>query len=240
VLVHALILLLIVAPTLFLSAQLARFDQTGAGGPGPAGGGGGGNSGAGYPALKFVRERLDYLQIAVPAAKKDEAKKKPEALQTAVPEAKPEPVPPQPAEKSATVSDSAAAAGATSSGTGSDGSRGNGPGSGGGVGSGVGPGRGSGNGPGTGGGDALVYPPMVIAMPILPVPVPSRVRPYRLEAQFDVDSLGNATLIGFNPSRDAGYNRRIRDMLLEIRFRPAVRTDGRPVRALAVIKAEAM
>jgi hypothetical protein len=59
-------------------------------------------------------------------------------------------------------------------------------------------------------------------------------------AQFEVDTLGKARLIGFNPSRDAGYNRRIREMLLEIRFRPAVTADGRPVVAIAVVTAEAM
>jgi hypothetical protein len=36
------------------------------------------------------------------------------------------------------------------------------------------------------------------------------------------------------------YNRRIREMLLEIRFRPAVTADGRPVAALDIVTAEAM
>src|SRR5207237_7708380 len=114
-------------------------------------------------------------------------------------------------------------------GTGADGTAGSGPGSGGGIGSGVGTGRGSGNGPGTGGGNGIVYPPQVTVLAILPIPVPSRVRPYVLEAFFDVDTLGNAKLLGFNPSKDDGYNRRIRELLAEIRFRPALRGDGRPV-----------
>jgi hypothetical protein len=59
-------------------------------------------------------------------------------------------------------------------------------------------------------------------------------------AQFEVDSLGNARLLGFNESRDSGYNKRIRQMLAEIRFRPAVTMDGRPVKAIAVVTAEAM
>jgi hypothetical protein len=58
-----------------------------------------------------------------------------------------------------------------------------------------------------------------------------------MTAEFDVDSLGNAKLVTFNPSRDAGYNKRVREALLEIRFRPATRMDGRPVRALAVVTA---
>jgi hypothetical protein len=125
----------------------------------------------------------------------------------------------------------------TGGGTGNDGTAGSGPGSGGGVGSGVGTGRGSGNGPGTGGGDAEVFPPTVIALTILPIPVPAKVRPYTLVAYFDVDTLGNATLLSFNPSKDGGYNRRIREMLGEIRFRPATRQDGRPVRDTAQISA---
>ena len=97
--------------------------------------------------------------------------------------------------------------------------------------------KGSGNGPGTGGGNAEIFPPTVVALTILPIPVPSKVRPYTLVAYFDVDTLGNATLLSFNPSKDGGYNRRIREMLSEIRFRPAVRGDGRPVRDTAQISA---
>jgi hypothetical protein len=66
------------------------------------------------------------------------------------------------------------------------------------------------------------------------------VRPYKLIAQFEVDSVGRATLITWNKSRDSGYNRRINEMLLEIRFRPAVTTDGRPVKAMAIVTAEAL
>jgi hypothetical protein len=79
----------------------------------------------------------------------------------------------------------------------------------------------------------------VTALPILPLPVPSKVRPYKMLAYFDVDSTGNAKLLSFNPSKDNGYNRRIREMLSEIRFRPAVRRDGTPVRDTALIAAEA-
>jgi hypothetical protein len=59
-------------------------------------------------------------------------------------------------------------------------------------------------------------------------------------AQFEVDTTGQARLISFNPSRDAGYNKRIREMLHEIRFRPAVTADGRPIVAIAIVTAEAM
>lgn len=244
VLLHLLIVVLIVAPTLFVSAQLVEITQQGGGGPGPAGGGGGGNRGNRGGNLPFIRERLDKMSLATPAPpeiKKPEEKKPEEVkIPLPLPPEVPKPEPPV-APAAATVIDSAALLAASKAGgTGTDGTNGSGPGSGGGTGSGIGPGRGSSTGPGTGGGDGVVYPPTVVALPILPLPIPSRVRPYRMVAQFEVDTLGNATLIGFNPSRDAGYNRRIKEMLLEIRFRPAVRPDGRPVRALAVVTAEAL
>jgi hypothetical protein len=56
------------------------------------------------------------------------------------------------------------------------------------------------------------------------------VKGYHLVAWFDVDEKGSATLLGFNPSRDGGYNRKLRDVLLSLRFRPGVRADGTPVR----------
>ena len=157
--------------------------------------------------------------------------KPPEPVQPA-PEIKPEPV--------ATATTDPSKVTGFVVGTRSYGTAGSGPGTGGGVGSGNGTGRGSGNGPGTGGGSAEIYPPTVVALTILPIPVPSKVRPYTLVAYFDVDTLGNATLLSFNPSKDGGYNKRIREMLAEIRFRPAVRaTDGRPVRDTAQISAVA-
>jgi hypothetical protein len=79
----------------------------------------------------------------------------------------------------------------------------------------------------------------VVALPILPLPVPNKVRPYKMTAYFEVDTLGNAKLLAFNPSNDGGYNRRVRDMLSEIRFRPAVRGNGRPVLDTAIVTAEA-
>lgn len=69
-----------------------------------------------------------------------------------------------------------------------------------------------------------------------PMPIPDKVRPLEVVALFDVDTLGNATLISFTQSRDGGYNKKLREMFTEIRFRPAVRVaDGRPVRDTAKI-----
>ena len=63
-----------------------------------------------------------------------------------------------------------------------------------------------------------------------PLPAPSSLKGYHLIAYFDVDEKGNAKLLGFNQSRDGGYNRKLRDVLQSLRFRPGVRADGTPVR----------
>ncbi len=240
---HLLIVVLLLAPTIFVSTRLIDFTQSGAGGPGAVGGGGGGN--LSFPGrIKYVPERVGFVKLEpekpVP---KEVPKPKPEEAKPPPP---PPPPPPEPQPAAATDSAAAARADSTAAkvgagrGTGNDGTSGNGPGRGGGEGSGVGTGRGSGTGPGTGGGDGTIYPPTVVALPILPLPIPSKVRPYKMIAQFEVDSLGNARLLGFNESRDSGYNKRIRQMLLEIRFRPAVTMNGRPVKAIAIVTAEAL
>lgn len=245
IVLHALLAALVLAPPVLVAREI-RATNEGAGGPGPAGGGGGGNRGTGGPPI--VQERMRFLQVAPPppepvAPKPDVVKPVPTPIPPPrieppkpVEPVTPTPQPPTPEPVTAPV---ASQVPGTGGGSGNDGTAGSGPGSGGGVGSGVGTGRGSGHGPGTGGGDAVVYPPTVVALTILPIPVPAKVRPYTLVAYFDVDTLGNATLLSFNPSRDGSYNRRIREMLSEIRFRPAVRGDGRPVRDTAQISAVA-
>lgn len=71
------------------------------------------------------------------------------------------------------------------------------------------------------------------------MPVPRGVKPYTLVAVFEVDESGKARLLQFNETKDRDYNRKIRAMLEEIRFRPAVRADGTPVRDTASVVAEA-
>jgi hypothetical protein len=127
----------------------------------------------------------------------------------------------------------------TGGGSGHDGTAGNGPGTGGGVGSGNGTGRGTSNGPGTGGGEGRIYPPTVTNLAILPIPVPSKVRPYKMVAIFEVDEKGNSRLLSYNKSKDGDYNKKIEAMLAEVRFRPAVRWDGVPVKDTTSISAEA-
>jgi protein TonB len=239
---HGAIILALVLPSLLARTLIADETQEGAGGAGPAGGGGGGMRGTGG---RMNPERLRYVQLQqAPAAVPQKVAPTPTPIPPPPKPPEPEPVvptptPTPPAETAAQPPAPNIATAGTGGGTGNDGTGGNGPGRGGGIGSGEGTGRGSGNGPGTGGGDGLIYPPTVTNMPILPLPVPNRVRPYRLVAQFEVDERGNARLLGFNPSRDSGYNRKLREMLGEIRFRPATRADGTPVRDTTLWIAEA-
>lgn len=240
-LLHLAILIALIMPPLVATA-LDRELTTGGGGEGPAGGGGGGTGGTGGEVIR--PERLQYLQVATPTAVL------PALVPPKVEPPKPEPVP-EPEQKPVTppaptiTTEQPEATGTTiptaglGGGSGNDGTGGNGPGSGGGVGSGIGTGRGSGVGPGTGGGPGDIYPAQVTNMALLPIPVPGKVKPYKLIAWFEVDERGNAKLIAFNPSRDGGYNRKIRDMLGEMRFRPAVRADGTPVRDTVSVTAYA-
>jgi protein TonB len=245
-LIHGIIVLFLFLPP-FIASQLDQPLTDGGGGPGAAGGGGGGTGGSGGTTIK--PERVRYLQVAPIPQVKPAPTVTPPVIPPPTPpkeQPKPEPKPevppptPTPAEtkEAATTGPTVPTAG-TGGGSGHDGSGGNGPGSGGGVGSGVGTGRGSGNGPGTGGGSGDIYPPQVTNLALLPIPVPNKVRPYKMIAWFDVDEKGNAKLIAFNPSKDGGYNKKIREMLAEVRFRPAVRPDGTPVRDTVSITAEA-
>ena len=249
VLLHALVLFLILSPPLFLATKLDYEQKRGPGGAGPVGGGGGGSGGTGG---RMLRERLRFMSVEQPAASPAPTPPVVPPPQPPVQPPKVEPVKPPPppppqvpvpqatdAAATATEAKDASVVNGTGGGSGKDGTAGSGPGSGGGVGSGVGTGRGSGVGPGTGGGNDDIYPPAVVSLPILPLPVPGKVRPYKLVAYFEVDTTGNARLLAFNPSKDGGYNKRIREMLAEIRFRPATRGDGRPVLDTAVVTAEA-
>jgi hypothetical protein len=158
--------------------------------------------------------------------------------QTVPPVKPPEPKPPvetpvQPAQQVVTPQVNANAAG---EGTGNSNTAGAGPGTGGGVGSGEGTGRGSGVGPGTGGGPGKDYPPTVRDLFIPPMPAPASVKGFHMKAFFDVDERGNAKLIGFNPTRDGDYNKRVAEVLRAMRFRPGVRFDGTPKRDTAEIE----
>ena len=232
-LVHLLIILLLIGPW-WVTTKLEQ--KMGGGGPGPAGGGGGGNNGTG--GVVQERARLFQVQPPPPPPKpKQEQVVVPPVVKPPPPEV-PKPEPPKATPAPDAVKDASQVVG-TGGGTGHDGSAGSGPGTGGGVGSGEGTGRGSANGPGTGGGPGRTYPPTVTNLAILPIPVPSKVRPYTLTAYFDVDEKGTTTLLRWNPSPDRDYNKKVEAMLKEVRFRPAVRWDGTPVRDTTWITAQA-
>lgn len=240
---HLLVVLLFIIPYLAHEVIAVR-ENRGAGGAGPAGGGGGGRGGTGGATV----ERLYWVPISPPTPTPTAAPEPerivpppPPPVETPRPEpVVPPPPPPAPtpepsqAAAPSEVSAAAAVAGAATvgvgGGTGTDGSAGSGPGRGGGVGSGIGTGRGSGIGPGTGGGADSVYPPTPVSLALPPLDIPRKVRPYSLIAYYDVDERGNAKLLGFNETSDRGFNRRLREVLEDVRFRPAVRLDGRAVR----------
>ena len=231
---HGLVLFLALFPFVLSEHSFAPIAE-GAGGPGPAGGGGGGSRGTGG-VKRTVEERVRYVQIA------------PEPAPTPVPEPivppitpppvpppvpPPEPVvtpPPVPEPPSVAVAVPAISQVAgTGGGSGNDGSAGAGPGSGGGVGSGIGTGRGGGIGPGTGGGSGTIYPPVATQLVLIPLNAP--VKPYHMIATFDIDATGRVLAYSFNETRDGRYNREVRRVLGDIRFRPATTADGVPVRA---------
>ena len=235
---HALILFLLLVP-LATSDTVQAALTSGAGGPGPAGGGGGGRGGTGGLWREpRVTERLHYLQVAPPPPPPPAPKPVPKAEIPPVPPPKPkvEPKPepkaePEPEKNVGVPTPDVSLLPGAGGGTGNDGTAGNGPGTGGGTGSGIGTGQGSGVGPGTGGGEGTIYPPAPTQVFMPPQPAPAKIRPYELVAVFDVDERGNVRSFDFNRSRDGGYNKKIEQMLREIRFRPAVRPDGTPVAA---------
>ena len=233
VIVHALIVLFLLGP--FWVQSIIEARNEGAGGKGPIGGGGGGKNGSGGS----VKEKLTFVVVQPPPP--DPTRLKPPVVPPEVkppePE-KPKPEPPKVVPQPDAPKDASQATG-TGGGSGHDGTAGTGPGTGGGVGSGDGTGRGTARGPGTGGGEGRVYPPSVTNLAILPIPVPSRVRPYKLTAVFEVDEKGNARLLQFNPTKDGDYNKKIKAMLEEVRFKPAVRWDGTAVKDTTWITAEA-
>jgi hypothetical protein len=233
--VHAIAILLLILPS--LRGFVLEIDETGTGGAGEAGGGGGGHRGTGG-----VRsERVQYVaqQATAPVPVPEPPRAIP-PLEVKKPEVVPPPTPPAAAasvDSSTNTAEATAPNKGAGGGRGDDGSAGDGPGKNGGKGAGDGPGTGNQDGPGTKGGLGSVYPPFLVQAVILPLPAPGKVKPYELVAVYDVDSLGKATLINWNPPSDASYARRVAVTLDGYRFRPAVTADGRPVRDTVVVRA---
>ena len=240
---HTLLVLVLLVP--FTTQVVAPILQ-GGGGPGPAGGGGGGRGGTGGATAPKTSERLSFIQVAPETPRPLPALVKPPPQVTPPkPVEIPKPVPRPPitqpkvdtaATKSQQPTPDVAATNGTGGGTGTDGTNGSGPGSGGGVGTGVGTGRGSGAGPGTGGGTQANYPPQPREILLQPMPIPPRLREFCIIAEFDVDETGRVVDFKFTDTKDGGYNRKLRDVLRETRFRAGSRPDGTPVRMKAQVQ----
>jgi hypothetical protein len=68
-------------------------------------------------------------------------------------------------------------------------------------------------------------------MVLPPSPVPKSIKGMRIVAEFDVDSTGRVVKWDFQETPDGGYNRKLRGLFSNLRFRPGVRPDGSPVRS---------
>jgi hypothetical protein len=238
---HVLAVMLLVTP---FAVHHAIVEQVqGAGGLGPAGGGGGGHGGTG--GVTEQMERLQFIQVAPqqPAAQAQQPLEQVVPPTTPVPPPEPvkvEPTPTPPIEAKLQVAAPAklpdvAATPGVGGGSGHDGTNGAGPGSGGGVGTGIGTGRGAGVGPGTGGGNQANYPPQPIEFFLPPLPAPDKVRGFHLVAEFDVDETGRVRGFDFTPTKDGDYNKRLAEVLRNMRYRAGTRPDGTPIRMKAQI-----
>lgn len=231
---HVLFIWLLLRPEALknLDPNLQLIEQ-GGGGPGPAGGGGGGTRGTG--GVKYVQVSPPPQPVAPPVVQPVLP-----PIQKAVEPPKPvvpEPVVPQVELPKLATTDAKAEVKVesplvgTGGGTGNDGTRGNGPGTGGGVGSGIGTGRGSGVGPGTGGGNKTFYDPYLIEMPLFPIPVPPKIRGFKMIANFYIDQVGKIDSVKFTPTKDGGYNRKLDDLFRTFKFRPGTTLEGVPIKA---------
>lgn len=231
---HLLVVLLLLTP--LLASDAVREEVLGAGSSGAAGGGGGGSRGRGGRAWLGARETLHYVRVAPAPPAPPRIVPPPPTPRPPDPAPRPAPVPtPSPAATAPATTAAAPSSGAAAvgdAGSGTDGSAGDGPGSGGGVGSGIGPGRGSGVGPGSGGdstGGIFLPTPTETILP--PFDAPASVRGQEIVVTFDIDAQGKIVELSFVPTRDGGYNRKLRERLQAYRFRPGHTADGAPVRA---------
>lgn len=233
--------LLILLTLVELTSPDVDREILGAGGPGPSGGGGGGNRGTGG---QPKNERVQFIQVAPIPAPVVPPVIRPPVEKPLIPPPPP-PVVPKPQTPAAAVAPAADDAAETKSvvagkggGAGTDGSEGAGLGKGGGTGTGVGTGTGTQVGPNTGGGPGTVYPPTPTELFLPPLPVPKKARG-TIVVVFDVDSSGRVLDLDFAQStKDGAYNRRLKEMLSTMRFRPGFNAQGSPVRGKAELTYE--
>lgn len=238
VIVHAVIILLLLAP-LLLEPPYARAP----GARGVAGGGGGGGGGRGT-----VPERVHYMQLQSPRAPTAPAavvKMPPAPVPLKPVVTPPVPVENRPAVEAHIVAPMSlqsqsrapsvvAIAAPPGAGAGADGTSGAGPGSGGGTGTGVGGGQGSAMGPGTGGSEGTVYPATPDFAVIPPLPVPKQLQGKTVELRFTLDAMGRVVRFEFDPTGDSGYDRQLQQRMEEFHFRPAHWADGTAVPSVFV------
>jgi hypothetical protein len=74
------------------------------------------------------------------------------------------------------------------------------------------------------------YPPTPTELFIPPLPMPDRVRGFHLVAEYEIDETGKVVDFKFTPTPDAGYNKRLEELLKSFKFRPGTTPDGKPVR----------
>jgi protein TonB len=229
---HVLLLLWFLRPdgSMRTTPNFVLAPSTGGGGEGPAGGGGGGVGGSGavkYIPLQVPPRPAIVSPIETPPEVKPPVQETPKLPDMELPKVEAPKVSVDLPRPDAIASSPVIG---TGGGSGSDGTTGNGPGTGGGVGSGVGTGRGSGVGPGTGGGKGDHYLPSLIEMPIPPLPVPDKVKGFHFEANFYVSATGKVdSVIVKQPTRDGGYNAKLKELFKTFRFRPATTLDGKPI-----------
>ena len=106
-----------------------------------------------------------------------------------------------------------------------------GPGTGGGIGTGSGPGRGSGEGPGTGGGPLGDTAQATNYFAVLPLDShPRNLDGKQLTLRFALDERGTITRVEFASTGDRGFDKKLREKMMEWKFRPAfLRSSGTPV-----------
>lgn len=235
IVVHIVLILVLVMPVF---ARVVAPELFPGGGLGPAGGGGGGTGGlGGWRPQPIDPEGLRYIRVAPEPPPQETAEAEtPVPQEEEVPPPEPEPEPAQEEEaQPETPPQSAAPVPGTGGGTGNDGTSGTGPGTGGGTGSGVGTGTGSADGPGTGGGEGRDYLPTPELLVLAP-DAPNRLKGKVITVTFTLNERGDVLRVDFPSTGDRGYDRRLRERMNEMRFRPAVGPDGQPMAATYPVK----
>lgn len=206
-LLHVALILVILSP------WLRRYHVLSPNGTGVGIGGGGGGAGEQYIALPALRPAPAPAQAPVEAVVETPVVPPPVTVPTEIPP--PTPVPDS--VPAAPVRGSEATSGSAASGAG-----GTGPGSGGGTGGGQGPGSGSGVGPGSGSGERG-RPPQLRGFAFLPTEgAPRDLRGKELTIVCYVGIDGKVDRYELTPPvADAGYRRKLDDMIRTVRFVPA-------------------